>query len=96
MIARKSVLHINDNIKSVAIVGGGITGLTIADKLQQGYSVNLYDHTGIMTGASGNPLAILDPRFYNTNNGGEFSTEMHTYTLLNITIKKIALQLKDY
>ena len=83
MIAHKSVLHINDNIQSVAIVGGGITGLTIADKLQQkGYSVNLYDHTGIMTGASGNPLAILDPRFYNTNNGeGIFNRNAYLYSV---------------
>jgi len=83
IIARKSILRINDNIKSIAIVGAGITGLTIADKLQQnGYVVNLYDHTGIMTGASGNPLAILDPRFYNTDkNEGIFNRNAYLYSI---------------
>lgn len=47
----------------LAIIGGGIAGMTIAEALQeQGYRVSVVEQKSrAMSAASGNPVAILDP-----------------------------------
>lgn len=52
-----------DNKKGIAIIGAGIAGLTLADKLRsRGQKVVLIDqHDKPMSGASGNPQAIVMP-----------------------------------
>jgi len=51
------------NGRSIAIIGGGIAGLTTGLALQkQGYQVTIFDRgLGPMAQASGNPAAILEP-----------------------------------
>lgn len=47
----------------IAIIGAGIAGLSCAYALaQRGHKVMLYDQSGPISGASGNPLALLNPR----------------------------------
>lgn len=47
----------------IAIIGGGISGVTALDHLARaGYSVTLLEQSGsLLSGASGNPAAIIDP-----------------------------------
>ncbi len=48
----------------VAVVGAGIAGLCCADSLaRRGHQVTLIDQTGPLSGASGNPRALLLPKF---------------------------------
>ena len=51
--------------KTIAVVGAGIVGCTVAYYLHRcGFSVTLYDkEKKPMCGASGNPLVVLNPRF---------------------------------
>lgn len=47
----------------IAIVGAGIAGLTCAYRLAElGHMVTLFDHTSALAGASGNPLALINPK----------------------------------
>lgn len=47
----------------IAVLGAGIAGLSCAYALaQRGYSVDIYDKNQAVTGASGNPLALLNPK----------------------------------
>lgn len=50
--------------KQVAVIGGGIAGCTIANKLaRRGLEVVLYDEADALgAGASGNPIALVKPR----------------------------------
>ena len=49
--------------KSIAIMGAGLAGCAVAHVLPQyGFDVSLYDPKGIASGASGNPVGILNPR----------------------------------
>ncbi len=49
--------------KTIAIVGAGIAGLSTAWALaQRGHQIKLYDQTAPLAGASGNPLALLNPK----------------------------------
>ncbi len=57
---------------SIAIIGGGIAGLTTGLALQNsGYRVTIYERDSqVMNQASGNPAGILDP-YLNKGNGAE-------------------------
>lgn len=49
--------------RQIAIIGAGIAGLTCAHAFaSRGHQVTLYDQTAPLAGASGNPLALLNPR----------------------------------
>lgn len=47
----------------IAIIGAGIAGLSCAWALaQRGHQVHIFDQTAPLSGASGNPLALLNPK----------------------------------
>lgn len=49
--------------KKIAIIGAGVAGLTCAWTLaQRGYHVDIFDKNKPLSGASGNPLALLNPK----------------------------------
>lgn len=49
--------------RQIAIIGAGIAGLSSAYALAlRGHSVTIYDQSEPISGASGNPLALLNPR----------------------------------
>lgn len=49
--------------RRIAVIGAGIAGLNSAWALaQRGHQVDLFDRTAPIAGASGNPLALLNPK----------------------------------
>jgi len=49
--------------REIAIIGAGIAGLTCAYAFaRRGHQVTIYDQSAPLAGASGNPLALLNPR----------------------------------
>lgn len=49
--------------KSIAVIGAGIAGLVVAWTLaQRGITVQLYEKNAAVSGASGNPYALLNPK----------------------------------
>lgn len=49
--------------RQIAIIGAGIAGLSAAWAFaQRGHQVTIYDQSAPLTGASGNPLALLNPK----------------------------------
>jgi len=64
----------------VAIIGGGISGLMMAHHFKEaGYKVKLIEKSGkLMSGASGNPIAILDP-FISAKNSVEKNLYLDSY-----------------
>ena len=49
--------------QKIAIIGAGIAGLTTAWAFaQRGHEVTIYEQTEPLSGASGNPLALLNPK----------------------------------
>ena len=49
--------------RKIAIIGAGIAGLSCAYAFaQRGHQVRIYDQSAPLSGASGNPLALLNPR----------------------------------
>lgn len=49
--------------QQIAIIGAGIAGLTVAWTLaQRGHQITIYDQDKPLSGASGNPLALLNPK----------------------------------
>ena len=49
--------------RKIAIIGAGIAGLTCAYAFaRRGHQVTIYDQSAPLAGASGNPLALLNPR----------------------------------
>lgn len=49
--------------RQIAIIGAGIAGLSCAYAFaQRGHHVTIYDQSAPLAGASGNPLALLNPR----------------------------------
>lgn len=49
--------------RQIAIIGAGIAGLNCAWALaQRGHQVTLYDKVAPLAGASGNPMAVLNPQ----------------------------------
>lgn len=49
--------------REIAIIGAGIAGLTCAYAFaKRGHQVTIYDQSAPLAGASGNPLALLNPR----------------------------------
>lgn len=54
---------INRKSQNIAVVGAGVAGLNVAWVLaQRGYSVDIYEKAHPLAGASGNPLALLNPK----------------------------------
>lgn len=63
--------------RHIAIVGAGIAGLSCAWALaQRGHQVTLYDRDQPLAGASGNPLALLNPKLCSIE-----QTDQHLMTL---------------
>lgn len=53
----------NFNQRQIAIIGAGIAGLSCAwGFAQRGHQVTIYDQSAPLAGASGNPLALLNPK----------------------------------
>ncbi|MDH0032631.1 MULTISPECIES: FAD-dependent 5-carboxymethylaminomethyl-2-thiouridine(34) oxidoreductase MnmC [unclassified Acinetobacter] len=49
--------------RKIAIIGAGIAGLSTAWAFaQRGHQVTIYEQNGPLSGASGNPLALLNPK----------------------------------
>ena len=49
--------------RQIAIIGAGIAGLSCAWALaQRGHQITIYDQSAPLSGASGNPLALLNPK----------------------------------
>ncbi|MFT4021185.1 MAG: FAD-dependent 5-carboxymethylaminomethyl-2-thiouridine(34) oxidoreductase MnmC [Acinetobacter sp.] len=49
--------------KHIAVIGAGIAGLSTAWAFaQRGHQISIYDKNGALSGASGNPLALLNPK----------------------------------
>ena len=49
--------------RKIAVIGAGIAGLSCAWAFaQRGHQVTIYDQTAPLAGASGNPLALLNPK----------------------------------
>ncbi|WP_326518715.1 FAD-dependent 5-carboxymethylaminomethyl-2-thiouridine(34) oxidoreductase MnmC [Acinetobacter sp. CAAS 2-6] len=56
-------LNQRDNCKTIAVLGAGIAGLSVAWALaQRGHQVKIYERKAALSGASGNPLALLNPK----------------------------------
>lgn len=54
----------DEGAKEIAILGAGLAGTACAYVLRQyGFEPVLYDPNGIASGASGNPVGIINPRF---------------------------------
>lgn len=57
------ITHSNFGHKKIAIIGAGIAGLSVAWSFAQlGHTVHLFEKTHPLNGASGNPLALLNPK----------------------------------
>ena len=55
--------------RHIAIIGAGIAGLSCAWVFaQRGHQVRIYEQTAALAGASGNPMAILNPKLGNIKN----------------------------
>lgn len=49
--------------QNIAVIGAGIAGLSMAWSLaQRGHQITIYEQTSSLSGASGNPLALLNPK----------------------------------
>ena len=49
--------------KKIAVIGAGIAGLSVAWAFaQRGHQVSIFDENGVISGGSGNPLALLNPK----------------------------------
>lgn len=82
IIAQKTLWHAPnlDITQPICIVGAGIMGTTLAHQLANfGYKVHVYDkHAAPMQGTSGNPYAILMPKF---NKKISFHKNAFVYTI---------------
>ncbi|RZG78005.1 FAD-dependent 5-carboxymethylaminomethyl-2-thiouridine(34) oxidoreductase MnmC [Acinetobacter sp. WCHAc060025] len=59
----KTDIQNNSKQRQIAIIGAGIAGLSCAWALaQRGHKVTIYDQSAPLSGASGNPLALLNPK----------------------------------
>lgn len=48
--------------RRIAVIGAGIAGLSSAYALaKRGHLIDLYDQSGVIAGASGNPVALINP-----------------------------------
>ena len=51
------------SVRNIAVIGAGIAGLSTAWAFaQRGHHVCIYEQTAALSGASGNPLALLNPK----------------------------------
>src|SRR5690606_6115589 len=54
---------VNQHARQIAVIGAGIAGLSTAWAFAtRGHQVTLYDQTAPLSGGSGNPLALLNPK----------------------------------
>ena len=57
------VTEINTRPRQIAVIGAGIAGLSTAWAFaQRGHQVVIYDQSAPLSGGSGNPLALLNPK----------------------------------
>lgn len=57
------VTEINTRPRQIAVIGAGIAGLSSAWAFaQRGHQVMIYDQSAPLSGGSGNPLALLNPK----------------------------------
>jgi tRNA 5-methylaminomethyl-2-thiouridine biosynthesis bifunctional protein len=75
-------------VKTAAVIGGGIAGCSAAYALaEHGFAVTLIErHAALATEASGNPLAVLNPRLTGQSTALELLNlhgYLHTLALLN-------------
>lgn len=55
--------EINTRPRQIAVIGAGIAGLSTAWAFaQRGHQVTIYDQSAPLSGGSGNPLALLNPK----------------------------------
>ncbi|WP_216940386.1 FAD-dependent 5-carboxymethylaminomethyl-2-thiouridine(34) oxidoreductase MnmC [Acinetobacter sp. BY419] len=55
--------ELNTRPRQIAVIGAGIAGLSSAWAFaQRGHQVTIYDQTAPLSGGSGNPLALLNPK----------------------------------
>ena len=58
--------------RQIAIIGAGIAGLSCAWAFaQRGHQITIYDQSAPLTGASGNPLALLNPKLCSIEQSSE-------------------------
>jgi len=84
---------LSDNKKEICIIGAGIAGLTTAYVFsKRGWKVTVVDkHSNVASGASGNPVGLIMPRFTSDmNHGARFYTEsfFNTVRWLNLLQKQ--------
>lgn len=58
----RSDLQAKPRQRRIAVIGAGIAGLSSAYALaQRGHLIDIYDQSGVIAGASGNPVALINP-----------------------------------
>lgn len=71
---KKTEQDTETNIKprQIAVIGAGIAGLSTAWAFaQRGHQVTIYDQSAPLSGGSGNPLALLNPKLCPVEQSGE-------------------------
>ncbi|MEF9957335.1 MAG: FAD-dependent 5-carboxymethylaminomethyl-2-thiouridine(34) oxidoreductase MnmC [Acinetobacter sp.] len=96
----------NARQRKIAIIGSGIAGLSTAWAFaQRGHEVTIYEQTAPLSGASGNPLALLNPKLCPVDQAHEHLMTLSWQQALNfyprfkafrpIQIQQIALKNAD-
>lgn len=66
------VTETNTRPRQIAVIGAGIAGLSAAWAFaQRGHQVTIYDQSAPLSGGSGNPLALLNPKLCPVEQSGE-------------------------
>jgi len=86
----------NNALKSIAVIGGGIAGCSTANALaRRGFNVSLFErHTQLASKASGNPVGLLYPRLSGKNDLSEFALSAYLYA--NHFYQSLALDKKIF
>ncbi len=69
--------------RQIAVIGAGIAGLSSAWAFaQRGHQVTIYDQSAPLSGGSGNPLALLNPKLCPVEQSAESSDDIGLATCL--------------